>query len=117
MPHRIDRVNSLIRRELSYLLQRQIKDPRIDASVTVTEVVTSSDLKFAKVFISRIGDVEQKQEALTALASASGYLRKELARSLKLRFTPLLNFHWDDSIEHGERLSRLIDEVISETND
>lgn len=117
MQHRIERVNSLIRRELSYLLQRQIKDPRIDASVTVTEVVTSPDLKFAKVFVSRIGDEEQKREALAALASASGYLRRELAKSLKLRFTPLLNFQWDDSIEHGDRLSRLIDEVISEKND
>ena len=111
MAHRIERVNSLIRQEISELLQRQVKDPRLGNFIAVTEVSTSPDLQYAKVFISRLGNEEQKQETLNVLASASGFLRRELARRLKLRCTPKLNFQWDDSIERGDRLSQLIDKV------
>ncbi len=111
MAHRIERVNSLIRQEISQLLQRQIKDPRLGNFITVTEVATSADLKYAKVFISCIGGEEEKQEALSALASASGFFRRELAKHLKLRYTPVLSFQWDDSIERGDYLLQRIDEV------
>ncbi len=114
MAHRIERVNSLIRQEISELLQRQVKDPRLGNFVTVTEVVTSADLKYAKVFVSRIGNPEEKQEVLSVLASASGFFRRELAKRLKLRYTPELSFHWDDSIERGDRIQQLIDKVVSE---
>lgn len=114
MAHRIERVNSLIRQEISELLERQVKDPRLGNFIAVTEVVTSSDLKYAKVFVSSIGNEEEKQEVLSALTSASGFFRRELAKRLNLRNTPELNFYWDDSIERGEHISQLIDEVISE---
>lgn len=113
MTRRIERVNSLIRQEISELLQRQIKDPRLGYLVTVTEVATSPDLKYAKVFVSHVGDKQEKKETLSALASASGFLRRELARHLKLRHVPELNFQWDDSIERGDRLMRLINGVSS----
>ncbi len=111
MAHRIERVNSLIRQEISELLQHQVKDPRLGNFIAVTEVATSADLKYAKVFVSRIGNEEEKQEVLSALASASGFFRRELANRLKLRYIPALSFHWDDSIERGDHLSRLIDGV------
>ena len=114
MAHRIERVNSLIRQEISQLLQRQVKDPRLGNFITVTEVATSADLKYAKVFISCIGNEEEKQETLSVLASASGFFRRELAKRLKLRYTPVLSFQWDDSIERGDYLSQLIDEVTLE---
>ena len=114
MAHRIERVNSLIRQEISELLQRQVKDPRLGNFIAVTEVSTSADLKYAKVFVSHIGSEEEKQETLNVLASASGFLRRELARRLKLRYTPELSFQWDDSIEHGDHLLQLIDGVTSE---
>jgi ribosome-binding factor A len=114
MAHRIERVNSLIRQEISQLLQRQVKDPRLGTFVAVTEVSTSADLKYARVFVSRIGSEGEKQETLSALASASGFFRRELARSLKLRYTPVLSFQWDDSIERGDHLLQLIDGVTSE---
>ena len=98
MAHRIERVNSLIRQEISQLLQRQVRDPRLGNFIAVTEVSTSADLKFAKVFVSRIGSEKEKQETLSALASASGFFRRELAKRLKLRFIPILSFRWDDSI-------------------
>jgi ribosome-binding factor A len=109
--HRIERVNSLIRQEISDLLQRQVKDPRLGDFIAVTEVVTSPDLKFAKVFVSRIGNEEEKQEVLSVLTSASGFFRRELAKRLKLRYTPELSFQWDDSIERGDHLLQLIDKV------
>jgi len=115
MAYRIERVNSLIRQEISQLLQRQVKDPRLGNFITVTEVATSADLKYARVFVSRLGSEEEKQETLKALTSASGFFRRELARYLKLRSVPALSFQWDSSIERGDRLSQLIDEITSET--
>ncbi len=114
MTHRVERVNSLIRQEISELLQRQIKDPRLGNFIAVTEVVTSADLKHAKVFVSYIGSEEEKRETLKALSSAAGFFRRELAKRLKLRVVPELSFHWDNSIERGSRLLQLMDEVAAE---
>lgn len=114
MAHRIERLNSLIRQELSELLQRQVKDPRLGNFVAVTEVSTTPDLKHAKVWVSSFGEEENKAEVLKALASASGFFRTSLAKNLKMRYTPELSFHWDSSIERGDRLLRLINEVSNE---
>jgi ribosome-binding factor A len=114
MIHRIERVNNLIRREVSELIQHQAKDPRLDAFVAVTEVITSPDLKYAKVFVSCINGKQEEQKTLGVLNAASGFLRTELAKKLRLRRIPELSFYWDDSIEHGDRILRLIDQVSSE---
>ena len=111
MAHRIERVNNLIRQEISELLQRQVKDPRLGNFVAVTEVRTSPDLKHAKIFVSCMGSEEEKQETLIALASASGFLRSQMIKHLRLRYTPSLSFQWDDSIERGTHLLELIDRV------
>jgi len=115
MAHRIERVNSLIRQEISELLQRQVKDPRLGNFIAVTEVSTSPDLKYAKIFVSRLGSEGKKQETLNALASASGFFRSELFKRLRLRHTPELSFQWDDSIERGIHLLQLIDEVTTDS--
>ncbi len=118
MPYRIERVNSLIRREISELLQRQVKDPRLSNFITVTEVSTSPDFKHAKVYISFIGSDEERENTLNVLSSASGYFRRELAEHLKLRRVPELKFLWDDSIERADHLLRLIDQVdLEQDND
>ena len=114
MAHRIERVNNLIRQEISELLQRQIKDPRLSSFIAVTDVDTSLDLKYAKIFVSCMSSDEEKQEILSALAAASGFLRNELTRCLRLRRIPELSFHWDDSIEQGAHLQELIDRVRTE---
>ena len=106
-------MNSLIRQEISQLLQRQVKDPRLGNFIAVTEVATSADLKYAKVFVSRIDSEQDKQETLSVLASASGFIRRELAKHLRLRYIPELSFHWDESIERGDHLLQLIDELSS----
>ena len=114
MTHRIEQVNNLIRQGISELLQRQVKDPRLSNFVAVTEVVASSDLKYAKIFVSRIGSKEEKQEILSVLAGASSFFRNELARRLRLRRIPELSFQWDDSIERGTHLLELIDKVSTD---
>ena len=116
MAHRIERLNNLIRHEISDLLQRQVKDPRLGNLVTVTEVSVSPDLRQAKIFVSHMGSEQEKRETLSVLAAASGFFRKELARRLKLRRIPELSFQWDESIERGARLLHLIDQ-ISTTKD
>ncbi len=113
MAHRIERVNSVIRQEISELLQHQVKDPRLGNFVAVTDVSTSPDLRYAKVFVSRIGSEEERQETLSVLAGASGFFRNELAKRLRFRHIPELNFQWDDSIERGDYLLQLIDKVSS----
>ncbi|MBA7644813.1 Ribosome-binding factor A [subsurface metagenome] len=114
MAHRVERLNKLFRREISNLLQRQVKDPRLGSFIIVTSVDTSADLRHAKVFVSCMSSEEEKQKILKVLTSASGFFRKELNDNLKLRRIPELSFHWDDSIERGDHLLRLIDQVGSE---
>ncbi len=109
MAHHIERVNSLIRQEISELLQRQVKDPRLGNFITVTAVDTSSDMRHAKVFVSRLEGQEEKNETLGVLTSAAGFFRKELAARLRLRRIPELSFQWDDSLERGDHLLRVID--------
>ena len=111
MTHRIEQVNKLLRREISDLLQRHVKDPRLGSFVAITEVSTSSDLRHAKVFVSYIGEGEEKEEILSVLAGASGFFRNELAKRLKLRRIPEISFHWDDSIERGAHLLELINKI------
>ena len=117
MRHRIERVNSLIRQEISELLQRQVKDPRLGNFIAVTEVVTSADLRYAKIFVSCISDQGDKQEMMAAFTGASGFLRRELAGRLKLRRIPELLFEWDDSIERGTHILELIDEVVADKDE
>jgi len=112
MPHRIERVNSLIRQELSELLQRQVKDPRLEGFIAITEVDTSGDMKHAKVFVSQYGDSVDRKKVISGLVSASGFFRSELSKSLKMRYVPELHFQWDDSIAHGDKMSQLIDKVV-----
>jgi len=111
MSRRIKRINSLIRHEISEMLQRQVKDPRLGNFIAVTEVSTSPDLKYAKVFVSSICSEEERRGTLNVLAAASGFFRTELARRLRLRRIPELSFQWDDSIERGAHLQELIDKL------
>lgn len=113
MTRRTERVNDLLREELSDLLHRQVKDPRLQSLVTITEVVISSDLRHAKVFFSVMGPTEDAQRALEGLRVATPFLKKGLRTRLSLRYVPELTFYIDDSLERGEHLSRLIDKAIS----
>ena len=112
--HRIERVNQLIRQELSQLLQRGTKDPRLGGYISINAVETTPDLRHARVFVSCICDDEKKKEILAALGHSSGFFRTELAKHLTMRRVPELHYTWDDSIERGSNLLALMDRVKSE---
>ena len=114
MSRRLKQINQAMRREISELIARRINDPRIKGIVSVTEVEVSRDLAQAKVFISFLGTDEEKVDLFHGLEAASGFIRREVGGSLKLRFIPQLIFLPDDSIERGRQLLQLIDQVISE---
>ena len=109
--HRINRTTEDIKRELTSIF-RTVKDPRVsDAFLSVVHCDVTKDLSYCTVYISALGQVDAK-ELMKGLKSASGYLRRELAHTLALRHTPELIFKLDDSIAHGARISKLIDEAI-----
>ena len=107
---RLDRVNQLIKEEISLLLQRELKDPRL-GFVTVTEVETSKDLRNAKVFVSVLGDDAKWKGSMAALESARGFVRKWLREHLELRVTPELDFRPDHSLEHAAKIQSLLKQV------
>ena len=107
---RLDRVNQLIKEEVSTLLQRELKDPRL-GFVTVTEVETAKDLRLAKVFVSVLGDERQWASSLAALASARVFVRNWLRQHLDLRVTPEIDFRADRSMEHAAKIQSLLKRV------
>lgn len=111
MSRRIDRVNELLRLEISQVLARQIKDPRLSGVITITEVRTTPDLRNALVLLSVMGDQEAKKSALAGIESAAKFLRRELRGRLTLRYVPFLRFALDDSLEHADRLMRIMNQI------
>ena len=108
--NRIGRINEEIQRELSALL-RQVKDPRVQGGmVTVTHVDTTSDLRYARIYVSALNK-DQEKDMLKGLKSAAGFLRRELGRALQLRYTPELQFIADDSIQHGAHILEVLRQV------
>ncbi len=107
---RLDRVNQLIKEEISYLLQRELKDPRL-GFVTVTEVAISKDLRSGKVYVSVLGTDEQWRASLAALTSARGFIRSWLAPRLRLRAVPDLTFHADRSMAHAAHIQRVLERL------
>ena len=111
MSRRVERINEQLRQEISQLLLRQIKDPRLGGVISVTQVHTSSDLRSALVLLSVMGDSATKQSALEGVQSAAAFIRRELRGRLALRYTPFLRFDLDESMEEGENLLRIMDGI------
>ena len=107
---RLERVNQLVKEEISAVLQRELKDPRL-GFVTVTEVETSKDLRQAKVFVSVLGDEAHWSSSMQALHSARGFIRNWLRTHLDLRVIPVLDFRADRSMEHAARIQTLLDRL------
>jgi ribosome-binding factor A len=106
---RMRRVNEVIREVLAAAIATELKDPRI-GFVTVTDVDTSPDLRAARVFVSVLGSESEREAALEGLRSSHGFLQGKLASEMRLKRTPTLTFHYDESVERGVRLSELLDE-------
>lgn len=114
MTRRTERLNDLLREEISQILHHQARDPRLAGLLSITRVDISPDMRYARVFVSILGSDEEKDRALQGLDRAQGFFRRELARRLNLRRTPLLSFHRDDSIEEAARVLELMGKVEKE---
>ncbi|RBP41170.1 30S ribosome-binding factor RbfA [Garciella nitratireducens] len=111
MAYRLERINKEIKRELSNLIQSELKDPRISEMVSITKVKTTNDFRYAKVFVSIYGDKNRQAENMKGLESASAFLRKELGKKIRLRYTPELIFEIDDSIDYGMHIDSILKDI------
>ena len=106
--NRIDRISEEVKKELSFVI-RDLKDPRLKTNmVSVVNVSVTKDLRFAKAYISVLGDDNAKKGAIDALKGAAGFIRKEIGHRIDLRYTPEFNFVLDDSIEYGSHISEVL---------
>ena len=110
---RSQRVAEEMKREIAQILREELKDPRI-GFITITSVEVTRDLRYAKVFISVYGGEPVKKQSLEALNKASGFVRKEVGRRIQLRYTPEISFAFDNSIEHGAKISKLLTKIKKE---
>lgn len=110
---RSQRVVEQIRRELAELIRLEVKDPRV-GFITLTDVEITPDYAHAKVYFTSMTGEADVPEILQGLRRASGFLRRELGRRVRIHTTPELHWHYDRSVEEGSRLSRLIDDVVRE---
>ena len=106
---RMRRVNEVIRQVLGDVIATDLKDPRI-GFVTVTDVDTSPDLRTAGVYVSVLGGESERDRALAGLRSSHGFLQGKIATELRMKRTPTLTFHYDDSVDRGVRIARLLDQ-------
>lgn len=110
---RVFRIADQIQRELNDILRFELKDPRV-GDITLTGVDVTADYGHAKIFFTSLAPAEQHADIQKALVKASGFLRSELARRMNTRTVPLLHFVYDESVEHGMELSRLIDSAVAD---
>jgi len=113
---RADRVADLIKTEISDILLKRVRDPRIE-NVTITGVKLTDDLRFAKVFFVRMGNDTCSEETMTGMQKATGFMRRELGMRLKLRNVPTITFIYDRSFEYGSRIDRLLEEIKEKGTD
>jgi ribosome-binding factor A len=111
MSRRTERVSDLIRDELSQLLLREVRDPRLDALISITHVEVTPDLYDARVFVSVMASPQQQQEAMRALNSAASFFHRELKSRIQMRRIPFLVFRLDTSIEEGAAVLSRMDEL------
>ncbi len=110
MSTRTDRVSDLIKDEISRLLLREVRDPRV-GFVTITGAAVSPDLKNVRVVVSILGEPEAREASIKALNSAAGFFRRTLFRNLRLRVAPAVRFQLDESLDQGERIERVLRQI------
>lgn len=118
-----DRMSDRIRQILSELLLREVSDPRLQG-ITITEVTLDPELMFADIYVNALGDETRHDDVMQGLKRAQGFLRREVGKRIRLRNTPELHFHWDETLQYGENLNQLLDtleippeEEINQDND
>lgn len=111
---RIERISEEIKREMSNIIQNELKDPRLSMLISITHLNVTKDLRFAKVYVSIMGSDEEKTNALEGLKSAAGFIRREIGHRIQIRYTPEIHFELDNSIEKGAYITKLINEASAQ---
>ncbi|MGI6706907.1 MAG: 30S ribosome-binding factor RbfA [Clostridia bacterium] len=114
---RTDRVSEEIKKEVSNIIRDELKDPRIASINSITKVHVTKDLRHAKIYISVLGESEEQKATIDALNHAAGFIRKELGRRIRIRYTPEILFLLDASIAYSVHISKLIDDVTGQKDD
>ena len=110
---RSDKIADLIQKEISQMLMKGLKDPRI-GFVTITKVAVSEDCRMAKVYFSVVGSPEERERSTQGLNSAKGYVRKELGRRIRMKYTPEITFQFDPSIEYAIHIGEVLEQIRKE---
>ena len=110
---RLERVNEELKREISQIVQYELKDPRL-GFITVTKVEVTPDLRYAKVYYSVLGSVQEEAKTQQGLASSAGFIRKLVGKAIKMRYTPELAFELDKSAEYSVNVFKLLEEIKDE---
>ncbi len=113
MNHRAHRLAEELKNEISTIISQDVRDPRVGFA-TVTRVEVSPDLRHARIYVSILGSQEEKIRTLQALASATPFIRRQVGARIRLRHTPELLFSYDDSVEYGDRMMQLMDDIKKE---
>jgi ribosome-binding factor A len=108
---RSERVAEEIKKAVSQIINNEIKDPRVSGLISVTKVEMTKDLRHAKIFLSIYGEESEKQKVFEGLKNAEGFIRKELAHRVRMKFIPEISFKMDESIEYGIHIYKLLEEV------
>lgn len=111
---RIERINSEIQKAISHIIDNEIRDPQIDAIISVSNVETTPDLGYCRVYITSIGNT-QKQEVLARIKGAAGFIRGKLSKMVKLRITPRLEFFYDTSEEYSSKINEILNGITYST--
>jgi ribosome-binding factor A len=114
---RTDRINGLLRQEISQLLSRDLNDPRLSGVVSITRVETSADLRVSKVYVSVLGGPDDKVSVLKGISSAGGFIRREMRDRLSLKYIPDLRFTLDESMEEAQHIQRLMDRLSGQEDE
>ncbi len=111
MNKRIERIREEIRKEVSKIILYEIKDPRLKGMPSVVNVKVTNDMSYATIYVSILGTKEEKEDSHKALISAAGYVRRQLARRLRLRHIPIIKFEIDDFIEKGIKINKILNKL------
>jgi ribosome-binding factor A len=115
--NRVRRVAEQIKKDVSAIIAADIKDPRVASLTSVTDVELSKDLRYASIYVSIYGEEAEKEKTLQALIRAAGFIRGEIGRRIRLRYTPEINFFMDNSLEYGAHIERVIKSLNEETGE
>ncbi len=113
---RVNRISEEVKKVVSELIYNGLKDPRVSSMTTITNVEVTRDLRYARIYVSVLGNQEEKDNTITGLESAKGFIRKEIGSRIDLRYVPEPIFHLDESIEKGIYMSKLIEQVNNGEN-